>query len=287
MAPSLGSLFTTYVRMRQQGPSMEDVVNRLQDAAQQLSRDERHRLGDLVMEWEEKYGRNPKTAPVPIEATPKPSPQIPSPPPSTPIVTPMAQPAPSRSAAFGTKFLDPSKLAVLDRKHQAPAVSSCPHCGSPNPPGYNACRNCKQLLSSKPAAPTRRLDDTLPKRPAMLANYFTPESAMLIRIKGAKGVLEGFPRTKMIVGRGASPVQGQPFLDLAPFDGENLGVSRYHAEIRYINNTLVMTDLDSDNGTFINEVRLYPYEIRVLHSNDDLRFGKLEMKVYFKIIQAK
>jgi len=49
-----------------------------------------------------------------------------------------------------------------------------------------------------------------------------------------------------------------------------------------LNNTLVITDLDSNNGTYINESRLYPYEIRVLHNGDELRLGKLTMKITFK-----
>ncbi|MHB8626200.1 MAG: FHA domain-containing protein [Aggregatilineales bacterium] len=253
-------------------------MNKLQDAAQQLSRDERHRLGDLVMEWEEKYGKSPNLSPVPTAepATAAPSAEI------KPLVQqPRIQPAqPQNPPAFGTRMLDPTQIAALMRQVEPPV--SCPHCGRPNPGGSTICRFCGQLLQAKVAAPTRQLDDTGLKKATLLGDFFSSESTLVIQVRGYKGALEAFPRDKMIIGRGFSPVQGQPFLDLSPFDGEALGVSRYHAEIRFLNNTLVITDLDSDNGTFINEMRLYPYEIRVLHNNDELRVGKLAMKVSFK-----
>jgi|SRR5579859_423788 len=261
---------------------MDDSVNKLQDVAQQLTRDERHRLGDVVMSWEEKYGSRPDHAPPPpvyeLEPSPPPPP-IPQPAqPARPAPSPAANPANQR--AFGTRMLDPNQVEALMRQVNPPI--SCPHCGKPNPPNNSMCKYCGQILESKPAPPTRQLDTTATKKSSLLSDFFTPDSMLLISIRGAKTNLEAFVKTKMMIGRGFSPVQGQPFLDLTPYDGEVLGVSRYHCEIRFLNNTLVITDLDSDNGTYINEARLYPYEIRVLHNGDEVRLGKLTMKLTFK-----
>jgi len=267
---------------------MDDVVGRLQDAAQQLPREDRHHLGDIVMEWEEKFGKNPNLSPAsypnpdPIPVAPTDIKSLRPPPPSAPPL--QGTPSPARPPsppppAFGTRLLDPAQVDALMRQIQPPV--SCPHCGQPNPHGSTMCRACGQMLIAKTAAPTRQLEDTLTKKPT---EFFTKDSTLLIAIRGAKGVLEAFPRDKMLIGRGFSPVPGQPFLDLTAYGGDSLGVSRYHVEIRFLNNTLVLTDLDSDNGTFVNEDRVYPYEIRVLHSNDELRLGKLAMKLSFKVV---
>jgi len=257
---------------------MEETVNRLQEAAQQLPRDDRHQLGSWVMEWEEKYGKNPALSPAP---EPPPEKTTPSPP-QISVKTPPPQPLqPAKPTAFGTRYLDPSKIAAITRTPEPPPIS-CAHCGTPNPAVNTICRSCGQSLRAKPAAPTRRLSDSIPPKAGLFSEFFSMDTALIVTIRGIKAPLEGYPREKMIIGRGFSPVPGQAFLDLSPYDGESLGVSRYHAELRTINNTLVITDLDSDNGTFINEVRVYPYEIRVLHNNDELRVGKLVMRLNFR-----
>jgi FHA domain len=55
--------------------------------------------------------------------------------------------------------------------------------------------------------------------------------------------------------------------------------SRQHALIHFENGTLVIEDLNSSNGTFINRNRLYPGQRRVLHVNDIIQIGTVQMKV--------
>ena len=268
------SLLTLYIRMRRQGQAMDDVVNKLQDSAQQLSRDDRHQLGELVTEWEDKFGRY-------LQA-PAAAPQFSSPQPAQP---PPLPPRPS-TRAFGTRMLDQSKIEALVLQQPTvppPSPITCPNCSRVNPVGSLICASCGQPLQTKPVQTTRRLDDSNPKKGEILADYFSQDAALLIAIRGNKSVLEAFPRERLVIGRGLPKMKGQPFLDLTPYDGEAMGVSRNHAEIRFVNNTLVVTDLDSDNGTYINDIRLYPHEIRVLHNNDVLRVGKLDMKLSFRL----
>ena len=262
------SLLTLYIRMRRQGQLMDDVVNKLQDSAQQLSRDDRHQLGELVTEWEDKFGRYL---------------QLPT---AAPVIQPPPLPPRPSARAFGTRMLDQSRVDALARQQPPippPSPISCLHCGRLNPVGSLICAECGQTFQTKPAQATRRLDDSSPKKSDSLADYFSQDASLLIAIRGNKSILEAFPRDRLVLGRGLPKVIGQPFLDLTPYDGEAMGVSRNHAEIRFVNNTLVVTDLDSDNGTFINDVRLYPQEIRVLHNNDVLRLGKLDMKLTFRL----
>ncbi|MBE3558635.1 MAG: FAD-dependent oxidoreductase [Ktedonobacteraceae bacterium] len=52
-------------------------------------------------------------------------------------------------------------------------------------------------------------------------------------------------------------------------------VSRRHAEISYVNGQYVLRDLNSTNGTFVNDVRLPSTSTSVLKANDLVRFGTL------------
>jgi len=55
--------------------------------------------------------------------------------------------------------------------------------------------------------------------------------------------------------------------------------SRQHALIRCEEGILVIEDLHSSNGTFINRTRLYPGQKRVLNVNDVIQIGTVQMKV--------
>ncbi|MBR6389920.1 MAG: FHA domain-containing protein [Lachnospiraceae bacterium] len=52
-------------------------------------------------------------------------------------------------------------------------------------------------------------------------------------------------------------------------------VSRLHARVEKIGNDLVLSDLNSTNGVFLNGIRLNPNEQRSIEVGDEIRFGSL------------
>ena len=50
-------------------------------------------------------------------------------------------------------------------------------------------------------------------------------------------------------------------------------VSRRHAVITYANGCYLLSDLGSRNGTFLNDKRLEPYSVHILHPHDKIRIG--------------
>jgi CheY-like chemotaxis protein/pSer/pThr/pTyr-binding forkhead associated (FHA) protein len=69
-------------------------------------------------------------------------------------------------------------------------------------------------------------------------------------------------------------------LDLTAYQGADLGVSRRHAMIRWQGNHLVISDLNSDNGTILNGTRLQaeiPYR---LSDGDTVYVGHLKMTIH-------
>jgi pSer/pThr/pTyr-binding forkhead associated (FHA) protein len=70
-----------------------------------------------------------------------------------------------------------------------------------------------------------------------------------------------------------------PEVDLTNDNGLEKGVSRRHARILKREGTVIVEDLGSINGTFINGKRLAPYLPEVLHHGDQLQLGKLLIEV--------
>lgn len=70
-------------------------------------------------------------------------------------------------------------------------------------------------------------------------------------------------------------------LDLAAYQGRELGVSRHHAVIRVHGSDLLIVDLHSSNGTRLNGTRLEPDVEYRLTDGDQLAVGRLMMVVHF------
>lgn len=92
------------------------------------------------------------------------------------------------------------------------------------------------------------------------------------------------------VGRTYPLYEGQNFLgrmDEKPVDidledqepSDRIWTSRQHAVISYEQSILVIEDLNSSNGTFVNRVRVYPGERRQLLINDVVQIGTVHLKV--------
>ena len=72
-----------------------------------------------------------------------------------------------------------------------------------------------------------------------------------------------------------------PEIDLTDHRGKEYGVSREHACIIQRNDAVEVEDLGSTNGTLLNGERLIPYIPKPLRDGDQLRLGKLQIKVSF------
>ena len=72
-----------------------------------------------------------------------------------------------------------------------------------------------------------------------------------------------------------------PEIDLSEDGGSRKGVSRRHARILKREGTVMVEDLGSINGTFINGRRLAPYQAEALRDGDQLQLGKLLIEIEF------
>ena len=76
-----------------------------------------------------------------------------------------------------------------------------------------------------------------------------------------------------------------PEIDLSDYGVPAKSISRRHARILRQDSRVVVEDLDSINGTFINGERLDPYLPETLNDGDILQLGRLLIEV--KIIKMR
>ncbi len=82
---------------------------------------------------------------------------------------------------------------------------------------------------------------------------------------------------EVLVGRMDPMLPQPPDVDLQPYGGGSAGVSRHHARFLRRTEGWYLEDLQSTNGTYVNEVRLLPHRPVRLHSGDLVRFGQLTL----------
>jgi pSer/pThr/pTyr-binding forkhead associated (FHA) protein len=81
------------------------------------------------------------------------------------------------------------------------------------------------------------------------------------------------------IGRSVLQTKVQLDIDMIPFDGEFHGVSRRHAALLPHETGLILVDIGSTNGTWINGVCLDTGQQCLLKKGDTLEFGTLKATV--------
>ncbi len=133
------------------------------------------------------------------------------------------------------------------------------------------------ILPDLPAGrmmPASKLSDSPEKQPPW---------RLVIQISGKSHTTLGLEVTeRILIGRAdpTSPDQ-PPELDLTAYGGKENGVSRRHAEITFLDNSLYITDLDSTNGTKLNGFLLPPHHGFRLRDGDEVQVGQMKLVVRF------
>jgi hypothetical protein len=170
----------------------------------------------------------------------------------------------------------------------------CPNCANRNRPGVIFCENCGASLIGDAPISTRSIgpkgpNDTAPEisfthiTDSAATDVFPKDGALKIEITGAEPILLK-TKPEIVFGRRDPATGAMPDVDLTPFAGYRMGVSRRHAAIRRSGETaLELWDLGSSNGTFVNGARLLPHKAHRLRDGDELKLGQMTMKVYFQV----
>jgi hypothetical protein len=161
---------------------------------------------------------------------------------------------------------------------------SCPNCSNANMVGAAFCEECGVTLLSAETLTTQKIDfeqhtdserrrPTAPRAPAPDDNWVT------LHLLESGQVLPLAERNEFTIGRISDGQPVMPDIDLTPYQAFGHGVSRLHAVIRRGVDAILLTDLESANGTFVNGRRLEPNEERPLANGDIVSLGGLKIQV--------
>ncbi len=163
----------------------------------------------------------------------------------------------------------------------------CPACQVSYPENTLFCEECGLYLaedSQKGTDPLAMNDASWAGRERQTDQFRKPgdsELSLALSIVDS-GRRLSFPLIKEInIGRLDAASATFPDVDLTNDKGLEKGVSRRHAKITRRGNEVLVEDLGSVNGTFVNGKRLTPYLPHPLRSGDELQLGKLALKVSF------
>jgi hypothetical protein len=164
---------------------------------------------------------------------------------------------------------------------------TCPNCKHEEMVGAIYCSVCGALLAGNHGArketvqtvhvQTENGKEKQPLRDG--ANNLSKVSLLIVK-SGKRIPLADNP--EITLGRSLAGQPIVPDVDLSPFDGYSNGVSRIHAVIKVSSGSVAVMDLDSSNGTFVNEKQLRPNQDCPLHDDDLLCLGTLNIQVEIK-----
>ncbi len=191
----------------------------------------------------------------------------------------------------------------------------CPNCSHRNRPGVVFCENCGASLIGDAPLGTKSFGGKLPEPtttfgpgglpgvppsgslaggpvtpPSNLkdviqsigTDVFDPNTILRLEVEGAEPILLK-PKQETIFGRRDPATGAMPDVDMTPYAGYRMGVSRRHAAIRRSDGSkLDLWDLGSSNGTFLNGTRLIAHRPNRLHDGDEIRLGQMVIRVFFQ-----
>ncbi len=161
----------------------------------------------------------------------------------------------------------------------------CPNCQHKEMSGAIYCSKCGAQLIDVTIATLkintaearqeaqRDTGRTQPPLPAHLQSWIS-----LNMIESGQ-ILPLADRTEFTLGRSEEGQPIVPDVDLSPHNAYANGVSRLHAVLKLIQEQIVIVDLGSSNGTYLNGIRLPPYVETPVAHRDVIYLGKLKMQV--------
>jgi pSer/pThr/pTyr-binding forkhead associated (FHA) protein len=111
---------------------------------------------------------------------------------------------------------------------------------------------------------------------------FTLEMILHLEIKESGRMISNRVEHDLIVGRADNITDYLPEVDMSEHGAYRLGLSRRHAIIQRDGKHLVVKDLNSRNGTFVNGAIVAGGTNHPIKDGDELRFGNLVTRVIFE-----
>jgi pSer/pThr/pTyr-binding forkhead associated (FHA) protein len=123
-------------------------------------------------------------------------------------------------------------------------------------------------------------EDAMATKPTVPEGTELSSGALIgLRVVTSGDVVSLIGRESFSIGRATEGQAILPDVDLSEFDAYDQGVSRMHAEIRLRSDGAYLIDLESANGTMVNNHRLKALRDEQIGHGDVIQLGRLRLQV--------
>jgi hypothetical protein len=166
----------------------------------------------------------------------------------------------------------------------------CTNCQHKNVAGAMFCAECGAQLDGVETLVTQAITDEQiadelsrkSPRPDLLSS--PPNSWISLHLMDSGKILPLASRNEFTLGRLSEGQPIMPDIDLTPYQAYASGVSRLHAVVKRDADRVLVMDLGSSNGTYVNGRRINPHVEESLNHGDILALGKLKIQVLLRNI---
>ncbi len=166
----------------------------------------------------------------------------------------------------------------------------CSNCKHTNMSGAMFCAECGAQLAVEDSLTTQNIatgqvKQSLGKRvpaPPVPPVLVALNDWVTLHLMDTGQMLPLAERSEFTLGRISEGQPIMPDVDFSPYQAYASGVSRLHAVIKRDGNRVLLMDLGSSNGTYVNGKRLSPNTEQVINNGDVIALGKLKMQVLLK-----
>jgi hypothetical protein len=165
----------------------------------------------------------------------------------------------------------------------------CSNCQHKNVAGAMFCAECGAQLDGVETLVTQAITDEQiaeeRSRTARPEPVSTPANSWIsLHLMDSGKILPLASRNEFTLGRLSEGQPIMPDIDLTPYQAYASGVSRLHAVVKRDAERVLVMDLGSSNGTYVNGRRINPHVEESLSHGDILALGKLKIQVLLRNI---
>jgi hypothetical protein len=273
MSPT-DEIYKEYINMRQHGLDSKEALRALRSYIDPLPQQTKQKLAAKLKGWEAKQ----RAKQTPDIAADKGGGQS--------RVIKRIQPLTKTDPPQDPSYLTDADAPPAQKHHDTEIWVQCINCGKKNRLKDVFCFSCGHMLEEvADGMDTKHFNEATNE--LYSDEYFGPDSVVMLSSRSSDvSRFELRPQTsnrEVVIGRTAENQTVRPDLDLSPANASNLGVSRLHLSLTYdgANNTVQIKDLGSANGSYVNGQKILPTERRALRNGDEVRLGRLVLRVTF------
>ena len=136
-------------------------------------------------------------------------------------------------------------------------------------------------IFTQPLRDMRQTEDELP-HVGNAIDLFEDGMELRLEVRGSSVPILLTPKGDIVMGRRDPLAPNNPDLDLTPYAGYQMGISRHHAALRLRDRHLEICDLESKNGTRVNGQKVSPNAPHSLKHGDEICLGSMIIRLYFQ-----